>query len=108
MWKFDDLKPLIVEQTMDDPERPNLSRRGFFAAAGAAGVAAAGGLLRPTPVHAQSTDWLQSGNNNHVIALQEATSYPDGALGIEFYGHCAIKITSPGGGGDIAFRSMAR
>lgn len=97
MWSFKDLKPLVVREEVEDPDRPALSRRGFFAAAGAAGVAAAGGLLRPTALKAQSTDWTQSGNNNHVIELQEASSFADGAVGIDFYGHCAIKITSPGG-----------
>lgn len=97
MWSFKDLKPIFVQEKDEDPDRPALSRRGFFAAAGAAGVATAGGLLRPTTVQAQSTDWTQPGNNNHVIELQEATSFPDGAVGIDFYGHCAMKITSPGG-----------
>jgi len=97
MWNFKDLKPIFIEEKVDDPDRPLLSRRNFFAAAGAAGVATAGGLLHPTAANAQSTDWTQSGNNNHVIELQEAASYPDGAVGIDFYGHCAIKITSPGG-----------
>lgn len=90
------LKPTIV-QTPQNPEQPQASRRSFFAAAGAAGLAAAGTALRPAPVQAQSTDWLQAGNNNHVIALQEMTEFADGEVVMEFFGHCAIKLTSPGG-----------
>ncbi len=86
------------------PERPDaalgdtnacVSRRTFFTAAAlgaAAGVAALPGESR-----AQSTDWTQPGNNNHVLELQEAGQFPDGAVGVDFYGHCAIKLTSPGG-----------
>ena len=29
--------------------------------------------------------------------MQEAANFADGAVGIEFFGHCAMKITSPGG-----------
>lgn len=67
-------------------------------AAGAAGVGAAGALLGATEAKAHSTDWLQPGNNNHVIDLQGSTGTPfSGPVGFDFYGHCALKITSPGG-----------
>jgi L-ascorbate metabolism protein UlaG (beta-lactamase superfamily) len=93
-----DLEPIHVSATASDEDTRNgLSRRGFFAAAGGAGVAALGTALRPAPVAAHSTDWLQPGNNNSVIEMQEASSFADGAVGIDFFGHCAIKITSPGG-----------
>ena len=78
-----------------------LSRRSFFAAAGAMGIGAmgAGGasILASKSASAQSTDWTQPGNNNHVIELQEASSFPGGEVKIDFFGHCAIKITSPSG-----------
>ncbi len=74
----------------------DLTRRGLFAAAGTAGLASAGTLL-PGTAGAQSTDWTQPGNNNHVIALQEAAEHASGTVTFEFYGHCALKITSPGG-----------
>lgn len=74
----------------------DLTRRGLFAAAGTAGLATAGGLL-PGTARAQSTDWTQPGNNNHVIELQEAGAHATGPVGFEFYGHCALKITSPAG-----------
>ncbi|MGI9465034.1 MAG: MBL fold metallo-hydrolase, partial [Aestuariivirgaceae bacterium] len=34
---------------------------------------------------------------NHVIELQGQSSFPDGSVSIDYYGHCALKITSPGG-----------
>ncbi len=67
-------------------------------AAGATGVGAAATMLGSTSAQAHSTDWLQPGNNNHVIDLQATTGNAvEGAVGIDFFGHCAIKITSPGG-----------
>ena len=91
-----DLKPTIVEGRKSEPGS-GLSRRSLFIAAGAAGIAAAGAALAPRAAKAQSTDWTQPGNNNHVIALQEAAQFAQGPVGIDYYGHCAIKITSPGG-----------
>ena len=92
-----DLKPTLINGTKDKTA-PGLSRRSFFMAAGAAGVgAAAVTALGTTPAKAHSTDWMQPGNNKHVIELQSKTSFDDGSLGIEYYGHCAFKITSPGG-----------
>lgn len=90
-----DLKPTLIDGTRDETA-PGLSRRSLFMAAGAAGVAATA-TLGAAPARAQSTDWTQPGNNNHVLQLQEAESFPDGEVGIDFYGHCAFKITSPGG-----------
>ena len=91
-----DLKPTrIIGSTA--AIAPGLSRRSLFLAAGAAGVGAAASLLSAREAAAQSTDWTQPGNNNHVIALQEAKSFMDGVVGIDYYGHCALKITSPGG-----------
>ncbi len=91
-----DLKPTSINGARDDLS-PGLSRRSFFFAAGAAGVTATAAALGSKPAAAQSTDWTQPGNNNHVIELQGKGDFPDGAVGIDFYGHCAIKLTSPGG-----------
>lgn len=92
-----DLEPTIKNGKVDKLA-PGLSRRSFFAAAGAAGVGGAASLLGTTSAKAQSTDWTQPGNNNHVIDLQSTTGNAvDGAVGVDFYGHCAIKITSPSG-----------
>ena len=91
------LKPTLKNGKKDDLA-PGLSRRSFFVAAGAAGVGGAASLLSTTSAKAQSTDWMQPGNNNHVIDLQSTTGQSvEGAVGVDFYGHCAIKITSPGG-----------
>lgn len=91
------LKP-VFKNGKDADLAPGLSRRSFFMAAGAAGVGGAASLLNTTPANAQSTDWTQPGNNNHVIDLQSTTGETvAGTVGVDFYGHCAIKITSPGG-----------
>ncbi len=75
-----------------------LSRRSLFMAAGAEGVGGAASLLTSSSAQAQSTDWTQPGNNNGVIELQKITGTEVlGTVGIDFYGHCAIKIASPGG-----------
>lgn len=92
----DDLKPVLLDGRRHGLAH-GLSRRSFFAAAGAAGVTAAGAALLPSEARAQSTDWTQPGNNNHVIALQEAKSYPQGVVSVGYYGHCALRLTSPGG-----------
>ncbi|UWQ89422.1 MBL fold metallo-hydrolase [Rhodobacteraceae bacterium M382] len=92
-----DLKPTLLNGDRDEMA-PGLSRRSFFMAAGAAGVGAGANLLGAKPAAAQSQAWLQPGNNNHVIDLQGATGQPStGAVGIDYFGHCAIKITSPNG-----------
>ncbi len=94
---FKDIAPIALDGRKDTLAT-GLSRRSFFRAAGALGVGtAATALLGPTPATAQSTDWTQPGNNAHVLELQAATSFADGAVGIDYYGHCALKITSPGG-----------
>mgnify|MGYP000625082672 CR=1 FL=1 len=90
-----DLKPTLINGK-NDPLAPGLSRRSFFLAAGAAGVGATAATFDARPAQAQSTDWTQPGNNNHVIELQGKSDFPAGEVGIDFYGHCAIKITSPG------------
>lgn len=91
-----DLTPITVDGRRAEPGS-GLSRRSLFTAAGAAGIVAAGSALAPRAAQAQSTDWTQPGNNNHVIALQEAAQLAQGPVKIDYYGHCAIKVTSPGG-----------
>lgn len=91
-----DLKPISYDGRKAEKTSP-ISRRSFFMAAGAAGVAAAGSAVMPSAARAQSTDWMQPGNNNHVIGLQETANFPQGPVHIDYYGHCALKITSPGG-----------
>jgi L-ascorbate metabolism protein UlaG (beta-lactamase superfamily) len=91
-----DLKPVSLDGRRD-ALAPGLSRRSFFMAAGAVGVGAAAATLAAPQALAQSTDWTQPGNNAHVLALQEATNFAPGAVKIDYYGHCAFKITSPSG-----------
>lgn len=91
-----DLKPTLLDGHKDQLA-PGLSRRSFFMAAGAAGVGIAASVGGPDRAVAQSTDWTQSGNNNHVLELQAQKDFPAGEVTIDYYGHCALKITSPGG-----------
>ena len=91
------LEPVFKDGRRDDLA-PGLSRRSFFMAAGAAGVGGTAALLGATAARAQSTDWTQPGNNNAVIDLQKTTgNMVEGDVGLDFYGHCALKIRSPGG-----------
>ncbi|MBZ8133831.1 MBL fold metallo-hydrolase [Afifella sp. IM 167] len=92
--KKTELKPTRLDGRRDELA-PGLSRRSFFMAAGAAGVGAS--ALLSSRAEAQSTDWMQPGNNNHVLELQEKTSFESGEVGLDYYGHCAFKITSPAG-----------
>jgi L-ascorbate metabolism protein UlaG (beta-lactamase superfamily) len=90
-----DLSPIVIGAGQETA-LPGLSRRSFFMAAGAAGIGAAATLGTGT-AHAQSTDWTQPGNNTHVLDLQAKNEFPAGEVQLDYYGHCAIKITSPGG-----------
>ncbi len=91
-----DLKPALVSGTEDDLS-PGISRRSLFVAAGAAGLGAVASTVGVRPASAQSTDWMQPGNNNRVIELQGMSGPSEGAVTLDFYGHCAIKVTSPAG-----------
>jgi len=86
----------IAYQGGNEAEETRLSRRSFFMAAGAAGIGAAAAITT-RPAAAQSTDWTQAGNNNHVLALQGTSAFAEGPATFDYYGHCALKITSPGG-----------
>lgn len=86
---------------------PNPGRRGFFKATAATAVL--GGLAAvPSVARAQapmcpatgSVAWMQPENNNAVIAQQErGGGAPDaeGEVLLEYFGHCAFRITSPRG-----------
>lgn len=91
-----EVKPLDANRVSLN-QAPDLTRRAFFLAGGAAGVVSAGGGFGVDPAAAQSTAWQQPGNNNHVIDLQGRSSFDQGVVGLDFYGHCALKLTSPGG-----------
>lgn len=96
------LKPALLEGE-SDTMATGLSRRSFFMVAGAsglgataAGLAGAGALLTPNVARAQAVAWTHPGNNNHLLELQGVTGQASaGPVGFDFYGHCALKITSP-------------
>ena len=73
-------------------------RRGFLAGIGgvAIGSALAAAFL-PKEAKAHSVAWEQPGNNNHVLDLQDGKLPGSGDMTIDFYGHCAFKLTSPAG-----------
>ena len=84
----------------DRRDRPvaRLGRRSFVAAAGAGGLAAAAGVAAPGEAAAQSVAWKQAGNNHHVLALQDdGDGAPGGKVTIDYFGHCALRVTSPKG-----------
>lgn len=82
----------IKEKPIDNARRNLLKGTGMVPLA----ALAAGGALLSQQAKAHSVAWEQAGNNNHVLALQE-TSGGNGDLVLEYYGHCAFKITSPAG-----------
>ena len=75
-------------------------RRNFLtSAAGVAvgGALMAGAALTPGKAKAHSVAWEQPGNNNHVLDLQMDKASAKGKVILDFYGHCAFKLTSPAG-----------
>lgn len=81
-----------------DDDRRTVGRRELLTAAAGAGAVAAGLTASAKPALAQSAAWMQPGNNNHVLDLQAAASSTStDEITIDYYGHCALKITSPAG-----------
>ena len=71
--------------------------RGAYAAALAGTVGMFGAV---TLTSAGPTAWMQVKNNNHIIEAQKAghvDTASEGEVTIDFYGHAAFKMTSPGG-----------
>jgi L-ascorbate metabolism protein UlaG (beta-lactamase superfamily) len=90
----------INKLATSDPTRRDFLGRVILAG----GVGSASTLLPVTTVAAQqscpltgSVAWTQPDNNNHVIALQEQDAGGDGSVLLEYFGHCAFKLTSPQG-----------
>ena len=83
------------------PETPANGRRNFLKGASGAvigGALTAGAALLPQQkAQAHSVAWEQPGNNNHIIDLQESSSATSDTAKLEYYGHCAFKLTSPAG-----------
>jgi L-ascorbate metabolism protein UlaG (beta-lactamase superfamily) len=91
----------------DDASAPQVGRRGFLTSAAGSLVAAAVGSTAVTDsAEAQSIDCAQvsgsvasnqSGNNHHMLELAKSGSAGKGPVTIDYFGHCAFKITSPAG-----------
>src|SRR4051794_39975974 len=84
----------------------NVDRRRLLAGLAGGGVATAAGVLAGTGSSSATTAatdtgsvaWKQPGNNRHVLELQAGKAQiPEAEVGIEYWGHCAFKITSPAG-----------
>jgi L-ascorbate metabolism protein UlaG (beta-lactamase superfamily) len=91
---------------MSDNELNGVNRRRLLAGLASGGVATAAAVLAGTRSSGATTGatdtgsvaWKQPGNNHHVLDLQAGkTSAPEGEVSMEYWGHCAFKITSPGG-----------
>ncbi len=86
-------------ESVDIEQEPtfDFDRRSLLKA-GAVGTAVGLIGLDSKQAQAQSVAWKQAGNNNHVIEIQESESLQaDGEVKLEFFGHCAFKVTSPQG-----------
>jgi len=91
----------------NDASEPQVGRRGFLtSAAGSIVAAAVGSTAVADSAEAQSINcapvsgsvaWKQAGNNHHMLELAKATSTSKGPVTIDYFGHCALKITSPAG-----------
>jgi L-ascorbate metabolism protein UlaG (beta-lactamase superfamily) len=81
----------------DAHHRTGIDRRGMLAGLAGGGATTAACLAGAAPARAQSVTWKQPGNNNHVLELQSAGEATSGDVGLEFWGHCAFKLTSPRG-----------
>ncbi|MGI9421088.1 MAG: MBL fold metallo-hydrolase [Geminicoccaceae bacterium] len=81
----------------DDDDATSVSRRGLLGAAAGAGALAAGLSAGARTASAQSAAWMQPGNNNHVLDLQKSAEAAGAEITIDYYGHCAFRITSPSG-----------
>ncbi|HEX6011826.1 MAG TPA: MBL fold metallo-hydrolase [Geminicoccaceae bacterium] len=76
---------------------PGVGRRGVLAGLAGGGATTVASLAGAAPAQAQSVAWKQPGNNNHVLELQSAGDAASGEVGLEFWGHCAFRLTSPRG-----------
>jgi len=82
----------------DNRKDMSVSRRGLLGTAAGAGALAAGLVSKNKTASAQSAAWMQPGNNNHVLDLQSSASAAGaGEVTIDYFGHCAFRVTSPSG-----------
>ncbi|MBX9650769.1 MAG: MBL fold metallo-hydrolase [Xanthobacteraceae bacterium] len=92
---------------VSDDDKSKIGRRNFLttaalsAAAAAVGSAAGASAAEAQTINcapvAGSVAWKQPGNNTHMLALNSGTPTNKGAVTIEYFGHCAFKLTSPSG-----------
>lgn len=97
---------MSADKESDDSE-PQVGRRGFLtSAAGSLAAAAIGSTVTAGNADAQSINcasvsgsvaWKQPGNNHHMLELVKGAPPGKGAVTIDYFGHCAFKITSPAG-----------
>lgn len=97
---------MSADEVFDDA-KSKIGRRKFLATAAVSAAAAAVGSAAGTsaaeaqtincaPV-AGSVAWKQAGNNHHMLALNNGVPANKGPVTIEYFGHCAFKITTPSG-----------
>lgn len=97
----------LTKKFKKETAQSEVSRRNFFSLTAAGGAATAAALLGPAQAVAQdanctpdlgSVAWKQPGNNEHVRKLQaEAKPGTAGQLVIDYFGHCAFRLTTPAG-----------
>src|SRR5262245_45780643 len=92
----------MEEKKMLSKSRNSLSRRGLLAGLAVGGASAAvttaAGTAKAQATNTGPVAWKQPGNNHHVLDLQAGqTMASEGEVQIEYWGHCAFKITTPRG-----------
>ena len=53
--------------------------------------------MTDAPISPGSVAWRQPGNNAHVAGLWRGGTTPSGPILIDYYGHCALRLTAPSG-----------
>jgi L-ascorbate metabolism protein UlaG (beta-lactamase superfamily) len=100
-------RPMSDEKNLENANS-KMGRRGFLtAAAGTVAATAVASSAITTTAEAQtiscatvagSVAWKQPGNNRHMLELvKETPPAAQGQVSIDYFGHCAFKITSPMG-----------
>lgn len=87
----------MADWSNNDNDQTSISRRWLLGAATGAGALASGLAAGSKAASAQSAAWMQPGNNNHVLDLQSSAAVASGDVTIDYFGHCAFRITSPSG-----------
>ena len=95
--------PMAVDRQTTEPNSATTRRQflagsagGMIATAASATNRAEAQTVNRAPLTG-STAWEQPGNNEHMRGLRSIPGTSTGLVTIEYYGHCAFKITSPAG-----------